>query len=182
MGALETIGVAAAGSAITLALSNLGRLLNARHDIFLHDRQVKDLNREIGQWVADDDVRLKRELRAIRNDLNARNLFYSGEYGYQVGLAKERAVQMYRDQATSARRSVDSIGDRETWMHSLWRWVLRRPQPAFTAPATVKPVIDAWLSAPTKHLSQTDIPIPIADPGDRTITTTVGQLNVDDYA
>ena len=47
---------------------------------------------------------------------------------------------------------------------------------------TVKPVIDAWLSPPTKHLSQTDSPVPVTDPGARSITATIAGLKLEDYA
>jgi hypothetical protein len=155
------------------------RFSAARGEIETHDRLVDDLNEDLERWVVDDTARLKRELRDLRNDLNKRNLFYSGEYGFQLGIAKERALQSYRDQETRALREAAALHDHEGWMHELWRRWRRMPRRGLTAPATVKPVLDVWRLPPSQHLQPEETPLAVDDPTARTIAEVVAHVAAD---
>jgi hypothetical protein len=80
-GALTALAGGAIGSLVTLAATAGVRFYAARGEIETHSRLVDDLNEDLERWVVDDTARLGRELRDLRNDLNKRNAFYSGEYG-----------------------------------------------------------------------------------------------------
>src|SRR4051794_23295727 len=113
--ALTALAGGAIGSLITLGATAGVRVAAARREIETNDRLVAQLNDDLEQWVIDDTARLRQELRGLRNDLNKRNLFYSGEYAFGLGAAKGRALQAYRDQERLAIRQAAAIRERETW-------------------------------------------------------------------
>ena len=181
--AVVALAAGAIGSVVTLAATGGVRFLTARHEIDANDRLIDELNEDLERWVADDDVRLRRELRDVRNNLSARGGFHSGEYGYQLGVTKERALQAYRDQETRAQREAALIRDRENWMHAFWRWRRKLPRRLLTAPAKVKSVLDAWRLPPSKHLQEGDTPAPVNDPTARTLDEVIAAVreSTDDY-
>src|SRR5688500_413209 len=119
---LLALAAGAIGSLVTLGTAGAARFLTARAQVRDHDRLVAAFDEDLSRWLVDENVRLKRELKATREGLSARGLFFSGQYGFEIGLAKERALQAYRDQETRARREVASILARETGAHVFWRW------------------------------------------------------------
>jgi hypothetical protein len=177
--AFLVIAGGAIGALITLAATVGVRFMAARHEIETHDRLVHDLNEDLERWVADDHVRLRRELAGLRNDLSARKLYYSGEYGYVLGLAKERALETYRDEETRALRESARVFDQEAWMHELWRRRRNMPKPTLTAPARVQPVLDVWKQPPSRHLSPNDTPPAVDDPNVRTLGAIISGLDED---
>jgi hypothetical protein len=178
-GAPTALAGGAIGSLVTLAATAGVRFYAARGEIETHDRLVDDLNEDLERWVVDDTARLVRELRDLRNDLNKRNAFYSGEYGFQLGTAKERALQAYRDQETRASREAATIPDREGWMHEFWRRWRRKPRHELTAPSRVKPVVDLWRLTPSKHLQPEETPPPVDDPSARTLDEVIDDVTAD---
>lgn len=144
------------------------------------DRRVAERDVDLERWLLDEHVRLKRELRSIEGQLNARNLFHSGELGWQMGLAKERALQGYRDQESQARRDVAALGDREGWLHRAWRrshW--SHPLPSLRTPDKAQSVLDLWRLPTTRHLSRPDDPAvaKVDDPTARSLQQLLGRLD-----
>jgi hypothetical protein len=180
---LLALAAGAIGSVVTLAATGGVRFLTARNEIEANDRLIDELNEDLERWVADDDVRLRRELRDIRAQLAARGMFQSGEYSYLLGVAKERALQAYRDQETRAQREAALIRDRENWMHAFWRQRQKMPRRLLTAPTKVKPVLDAWRLPPSKHLQEGDTPAPVIDPTSRSLDEVIAAVreSTDDY-
>jgi len=121
-------------------------------------------------------IRSDSEQRGLRNDLNARGMYYSGEYGYLLGLAKERALQAYRDQETRARREAARILDAEGWMHEGWRTKRNMPRPTLTASTRVEPILNVWKLPPSKHGGP---PRTVDDPAMRAIGQIISGLDAD---
>lgn len=148
-------------------------------EIQSHDRAVQERDRDLEQWVADDHLRLKRQLARIVNDLAASGGLSSGAAGVSLGQAKERALHAYRDQEAAAHRDLARIYDREGWAHLLYRRVRKRPQLCLTAPNRVRPVLDVWRLPITRHLGPGDEPQPILDPTTRSLDDVHQELAAD---
>jgi hypothetical protein len=97
------------------------RLPLARREAKTHNREAFRHYEDLASWLKDDDHDLELELRQIDNDLNAVNLFYSGERGSQRREAKRRRLQRYRDQQRCVDRRLEDLVSSESWQHKLWR-------------------------------------------------------------
>jgi hypothetical protein len=181
---IVALAAGAIGSVVTAAFAFGARLSRIGREIESNDRALRILDRHLETWVSDATVDLVRELRDIRNDLNARGLFHSGEYGFQVALAKERALHRYRDQERTAQSHADEIQAREGQLHTLVRaWRFATLDPDLRAPARVLPVLTRWAAPVTQHLGPNDPPRPLdSDPRDRTFESTLAMLDTDPNA
>jgi hypothetical protein len=166
----------AAGGAIATVLVYVARLFAVPSEIAANDRAGRERDEDIDQWLADEHVRLKRELHRLREELNAENLFYSGEYGRRLNLAKEAEIHAYRDQEPQARRDVALIRDREHWPHGVWRQLTLQPAAQLTVPGRADEVLDAWATPPTKHLSPGDHPPRLDDPRSRALEDVLAEV------
>jgi hypothetical protein len=135
---------------------------------------VGDRDDDLGQWVSDDYLRLRREIASIKNELAARGMLDSGEYPYLIGRAKEQALQSYRDQERMALREAAYIYDSEGWLHSMWRFLSRKNRATLQAPVEVQPVLDTWRLPVGGHLVET--PSVILDPTRRTLANTLEEV------
>lgn len=168
----------AIGSVVTIGAAALLRLIAARLEIDSTDRRVQELDEDLERWVSDDHLRLKRALTAIRDNLSARNLFWSGQYYFEIGGAKERALQSYRDQQSRAERDRWRILEREGLAHAAWRRSLGRPQPKLTTPERAAAVLEVWRLPPSQHLGPDEEPTPLTDPTTRTLDETIEDAQV----
>ena len=141
-----------------------------------NDRSVRERDEDLAQWVADEHVRLKRELNTLRDELAARGLFFSGAHTSGVALEKQRTLHSYRDQERQAKRDVAGIHDSERLLHRLWRFISRRRFPNLTTPQSVAPVIDAWRLPAKRHLGPEETPPPFEDPTRRTLVETLAEV------
>jgi hypothetical protein len=166
-----------AGAVLTWLVAYGSRVALVEREVEANDRALDVLNDHLSTWVEDDTVRLRRELRAITEEMNKRGLLWSGEHGFRIALAKERALQTYRDQERTARSNEADIRGRETTRHSLYRQWKSRPF-GLTAPDQVKPIIDAWAAPVRRHLSnpKVDQPRAIEDPRNRSVQSTLDDL------
>jgi hypothetical protein len=170
-------GIIGAASAGVIAL--MVRAVAIPSEARAHDRFVGDRDEDLARWISDEHVRLAREIRTIGSNLNARNLFYSGELGYQVGLAKERALHAYRDQETQARRDAAAVHDRETMLHRIYRGLRRQPFRDLETPVRATPVLDLWREPVTRHLQPSDRPAEVDDPAARTLDVLLTKLDTE---
>jgi hypothetical protein len=145
-----------------------------------HDRAARELDEDLATWLADRHVKLKRELRTVDSGLAARNAFHSGERGCQSGLTKESALHEYRDEERKAKRTLDALRDRETWLHRLVRWCSRsRPELELLTPVKAVPLLDVWRLPASRHLTPTDTPAPVDDPTARTLEGALADVEND---
>jgi hypothetical protein len=165
-----------AGAVLTWLVAYASRLALVKRDVAANDRALGHLDDHLTTWVEDDTVRLQREVRQITEEMNTRNLMYSGEHGGQIARAKERALHAYRDQERTARSSEADIKGRETTRHALYRWWRKRPF-GLTAPNAVRPIIDAWAAPVKRHLANpAEAPLRVDDPRTRTVKSTLAAL------
>lgn len=97
------------------------RLLRVPLEVRLHNRQLRERNDSLARWVADEDVRLTRQLRGITNSMAARGQLYAGAHGNARASAKELALHRWRDERELAEREAGAIRDAETIAHRLAR-------------------------------------------------------------
>lgn len=188
---MSTFLAALAGGAIGVILTWTARLTVVGREIAEHDRAVAAFDEDLESWVADQTVKLRRELLKITNSMVAdpetgkeRNLLWSGEHGYQISLAKERALEAYRNEERRARRAAADLRGREGSVHTLVRrWRGRSDTLELQTPERARPVFDRWAAPVTRHLSsEKDSPLAIDDPRERTIESTLAALDGDPKA
>jgi hypothetical protein len=112
---------------------------------------------------------------AERKQLAARQALESGEYAYQLGLLKERALHQWRDQERQARSEVAAIYDTEGILHSLWRHVAGNTRKSLATPQAAETVLGAWRAPPTSpgDSKRGTTGAPIDDPTARTLERVV---------
>ena len=139
---METLVAALVGGAVGAALAALARI---PAQVRAHNRLVDEYDQELGTWVADESVRLERELkRATRRYAQSGR---QGEIGHARALAqvKEESLRAYRDSVLAAERRREALRDAEGWKHELWRWVTARGELApLRGPRKVRPIVDTW--------------------------------------
>lgn len=171
----------AVGTVLAWLIAYAGRVAAVGREVAANDRALLVIDDHLETWVADDTVRLRRELRDISETLNKEDLFWSGHHGAQIAQAKERALHAYRDQERTARSQEAEIGAREGRLHALVRaW--RTLDFGLKAPERVRPILDAWAAPVTRHLSAADPPLEINDPRQRTVETTLADVGRDSKA
>jgi hypothetical protein len=139
---MDLLVAALAGGAVGAAIAALARVPS---QVRTHDRLVGEYDEELGNWVADESVRLERELNRVTRRFAESN--ETGEEAHARALAqvREESLRAYRDSERAARHQRAALRDTEGWQHDVWRWVTARGQlPPLRIPRKVKPLIDAW--------------------------------------
>ncbi len=177
MQAVGSLAAGAIGSLVTIVVAFAARLSTVPREVARHDRLVAERDDDLELWVADQHVRLRRELDHERRELAARNALNSGEYAYRLGLVKERSLHSYRDQEQLARRDVAAIYDREGWLHGAWRAIRGRPRHTLDTPAKVTPILDVWRTPPSRPGSAPTSEAPLLnDPTARSVEAILRDL------
>lgn len=126
-----------------------------------HDRQARDIDDDLGQWVSDECVALERELKANKNTKAAGNQLYSGSFLVSIAHIKEKYLHHYRDEERRSRRKLAELQDAEGLRHRVWRKITRRGTlPTLTAPDQAQPILDGWRAEVKAHGAHT----PVSDP------------------
>jgi hypothetical protein len=148
----------AVGSVVTASIAWSGRFFRAHGEVEAHDRFVAERDEDLASWVSDRSLSLWRELNAMTEEMNKKNLFYSGAHGLAISLLKVRAPQQYRDQERRVRRDVALVEQAEGTRHRFWRKWRNDPFPQLTTPARGERVIDEW-RAPVRRHGKTPIKV-----------------------
>jgi hypothetical protein len=138
---VEQVGIAfvAALFAVVLALA-----VKVPGDVRQHDRIVGELDEDLEAWVLDDDLRLKRELEAIRDEHNSRGMLYSSFRLKDQAEAKERALRAYREQERRAQRIRLELRMGEGVFHRAWRSLTSHRFPKLYSPSKAHPTLERW--------------------------------------
>lgn len=166
----------AVGSVVTWAFGLSTRWRAIPGEVEEHDRLARHRDEDLEQWVADDHLRLQRELAGIVVEKAAVGLLYSGSLASAMNLAKERALQAYRDQERQAQRFIDGLAASETWFHRDHRRQSGRSQLRLEATSRVQPVLDRWRD-PAWCQPPGVVVLPFNDPTKRTIEKTIAGLS-----
>ena len=167
---MEPLVAGLAGGAVGAALAALARV---PAQVRTHNRLVDEYDQELGNWIADESVRLDRELkRATRRYAESGR---QGDAGHARALAqvKEESLRAYRDSELAAEHRRAALRDGEGWKHELWRWVTARGQlPPPRMPRKVRPIVDAW----REPVSFGEITAQVNDPTRRDLDEILAEL------
>jgi hypothetical protein len=167
---MEPLVAALAGGAAGAAIATLARV---PWMVRTHNRLVGEYDEELGNWVADESVRLQRELKRT-----TRRFADSGQTGGRVhaealAQAKEESLRAYRDSELAAKHRRAALRDGEGWQHDLWRWMTVRGQlPPLRMPRKVKPLIDTW----REPVSFGEISVQVSDATSRDVDDVLAEL------
>jgi succinate dehydrogenase flavin-adding protein (antitoxin of CptAB toxin-antitoxin module) len=167
---MDLLVAALAGGAAGAAIAALARVPS---QVRAHDRLVAEYDEELGNWVADESVRLERELKRATRRLTESD--ETGEHAHARALAqvKEESLRAYRDSELAARNQRTALRDTEDWQHDLWRWVTARGQlPPLRMPRKAKPIIDSW----REPVSFGDVSVEVNDPTSRGLDELLAEL------
>jgi hypothetical protein len=81
---LVALAGGAIGSIMTWVIAYAGRVAAVRREVDANDRALRVIDDHLETWVADDTVRLRRELHDITEEVNKHGLLWSGEHGVQI--------------------------------------------------------------------------------------------------
>jgi hypothetical protein len=141
MDVLVAIVIALAGGSVGAFITLVARVPEqVRH----HNRLVTEYDEDLGQWVADEMVRLERAFERHKNEAARNGQLYSGAYLRGIAHLKEEALHAYRDQETAAKRRRAALRDAEGWVHRKWREIRAGPLRELDAPDEVRPLLDMW--------------------------------------
>jgi hypothetical protein len=160
----QVVVIAGGGYAVSAARSASGEVKS-------NDRRVDMLRRDLRRWMHDRDRELSATLKLIeayaRNPdlegpfvdqlialrapvpdelkhLPAGSQYHSGAHVRWQAMAKEHALQQYRDRATETVDQLDAIMESETRWHRAFRKRRGLAQPGITLSAAERAVLDRW--------------------------------------
>jgi hypothetical protein len=167
---MEPLVAALAGGAVGAALAALA---GVPAQVRAHNRLLSEYDQELGNWIADESVRLERELK--RTTRRYADSGEQGELGHARALAqvKEESLRAYRDSELAAEHQRAALRDGEGWQHELWRWLTVRGQlPPLRMPRKVRPIVDTW----REPVSFGEITAQVNDPTRRDLDEILAEL------
>ncbi len=167
---MDPLVSALAGGAVGATIAGLARV---PAQVRSHNRLVGEYDEELGNWVADESVRLQRELKRVTRRFAESDS--QGETGHARALAqvKEESLRAYRDSLLTAEHKRRALRDSEGWQHDLWRWVTVRGQlPPLRVPRKVNPLIEAW----REPVSFGELSAQVSDPTRRDLDEILSEL------
>ena len=87
MSGLETLGIALAGGSVGAILTRMFGVPTAIKD---HNREAREIDERLGQWVSDECVRLERELERHKNESASKGHLTAGAYVTGIAHIKEQ--------------------------------------------------------------------------------------------
>jgi hypothetical protein len=167
---MEPLVAALAGGAVGAALAALARV---PVQVRAHNRLVGECDEELGNWVADESVRLDRELKRVTRRVSESERRGGEGHARALAQAKEESLRAYRDAELAARHKRNALRQAEGWQHDLWRWVTVRGQlPPLRSPRKAKPLIDTW----REPVSFGEVSAHVSDPTSRDLDEILGEL------
>ena len=109
-----------------------------------HNRIVEREYEDRVRWAGDENPAEELALAAFTEELNKKNLLYSGDY--DAGRARIHAeyAQRWRDRKSEGERKIEDAHDEENALHWLWRRLVRRSWPEDPYAAEVERLTHDW--------------------------------------
>jgi hypothetical protein len=126
--------------------------------------------------VADDHRHLREELEEIAENMNKKNLFWSGAHGRARADAKTRVLHRYRDRLHESERRLLELESEESWVHTVWRKRKHLPELALTSPTQLEPVLNEWRADVVQHGSSSADRILVHDPTRWKLDDLIGEV------
>lgn len=139
---MEPLGAGSAATKATLSAVRVGDTTKRNNRLAL--RVYEDLIR----WARDVLQEEARELDANREELNKRNLLYSGHANAADGQIRDRFAQRWRDRKSEADRRIEDLHDSENVLHRTWRDLVGRPWPENPHREEIERLSQGWEQRP----------------------------------
>jgi hypothetical protein len=94
-----------------------------------HDRLIGEEYEDLLTWARDDLQKEAAALDAINEDMNARNLFYSGVRGKELRRVRDDFAVRWRDRKRQSDRKLEAIREEEGLTVKAWRRLSKKPWP-----------------------------------------------------
>jgi hypothetical protein len=167
---MDPLVSALAGGAVGAAIAGLARV---PAQVRSHNRLVGEYDEELGNWVADESVRLQRELKRVTRRFAESDAQGEAAHARALAQVKEESLRAYRDSLLTAEQQRRALRDSEGWQHDLWRWVTVRGQlPPLRVPRKVAPLIDTW----REPVSFGQVSAQVSDPTRRDLDEILAEL------
>jgi hypothetical protein len=167
---MDPLVSALAGGAVGATIAGLGRV---PAQVRSHNRLVGEYDEELGNWVADESVRLQRELKRVTRRFAESDSRGETAHARALAQVKEESLRAYRDSLLTAEHKRRALRDSEGWQHDLWRWVTVRGQlPPLRVPRKVNPLIEAW----REPVSFGEVSAQVSDPTRRDLDEILSEL------
>jgi hypothetical protein len=146
---VSAVAIAAFAALTTLLLRLTEPVAVARREVREHNLSSLHASEDVASWVRDEHQALGRRLTEIDEELNRRNLYYSGERGHRINEAKRDQARRWRDRERAFRRTVDQVHAQEGFWHRFWRTQVPKPLrlppwPEESYPEDVQVIADSW--------------------------------------
>lgn len=167
---MDPLVAALAGGAVGAGTASLARV---PAQVRRHNRLVVEYDQDLANWVADESVRLERELQRT-----SRRFVESGTQGQNaharaLAQLKEESLRAYRDSELAAKQRRSALRDEEGWQHDVWRWITVRGQLApLRTPRKVQPILDTW----REPVGFDELSVQISDPTSRDLDEILAEL------
>jgi DNA anti-recombination protein RmuC len=109
-----------------------------------HDRLIREEYEDLATWARDDLQKEAKALEDVREEMNQRNLLYSGQYGKELRRVRDEFAVRWRDRKRSADRKLEAMREEEGVSVRLWRWLTKKPWPANPDAAELTAMTAAW--------------------------------------
>ena len=109
-----------------------------------NNRLAERVYEDLARWARDDIQAEARELEAKREELNKRNLSYSGHANSEEARIRGEFAHRWRDRRTAADREIEDLHDSENVLHQMWRKIVRRPWPENPHRDEIERLTAAW--------------------------------------
>jgi hypothetical protein len=109
-----------------------------------HDRLVLEEYEDLITWARDDLQKEAEALNAVKEDLNSRNLLYSGEYGSQLRRVRDEFARRWRDRKRAADRKLAELQEAEGVTVRAWRRLRGKPWPTNPDEGQLRAITAAW--------------------------------------
>jgi hypothetical protein len=167
---MDPLVSALAGGAVGATIAGLARV---PAQVRSHNRLVGEYDEELGNWVADESVRLQRELKRVTRRFAESDSRGETAHARALAQVKEESLRAYRDSLLTAEHKRRALRDSEGWQHDLWRWVTVRGQlPPLRVPRKVNPLIEAW----REPVSFGEVSAQVSDPTRRDLDEILSEL------
>lgn len=127
-----------------LASALIGRAMVASAEVDRRDRQIKERDQDLEEWIIVRDRRLKQRWNEIAEGAAESGVAQGGTIPAGRAVVQTALLYQYREELRNARNFVLRLEVEERWIHRVARRIKRQPFPNLTTPGRAERLIDYW--------------------------------------
>jgi hypothetical protein len=133
-------------SALLRLLMALGGLFTLGRVIRNHDKRASRIHEDLTDWARDEARKEPKALKALLEELNKDNLFYSGHRDEKEKELLDGYAERWRNRKREAERKLEDLKDSENILHQALRKLRDKPWPKNPDEAELARVTKHWES------------------------------------